>query len=93
MARIGEAVRRMEAAGYRLEADGGMLRVAPAERLNEEQRDWLRRNKVALVRHVKALALLDVREMVERFEAEIVAFEEHGVVVPDADTPPCVYQR
>ena len=86
MAPIGEAVRRMEAAGYRLEADGGTLRVAPAERLNEEQRRWLARNKPALVRHVKALALPDVRRLAERFDAEVVKFEEHGGGVPDANT-------
>ena len=84
---VNEAVKRMEAAGYRLEADGGTLRVSPAERLNEVQQDWLRRNKAALVRHVKALALPDIRRLVELFDAEVVTFEER---VPDADTThPC----
>ena len=90
---IGEAVKRMEAAGYRLAVDGEALRVSPASRLNEEQRDWIRRNKLALVRHVRALALPDVRRLVEQFDAEVVTFEEHGVVVPDADTTPPVYTR
>lgn len=93
MARIVEAIQRMESAGYRLEADGGTLRVAPAERLNEEQRRWLRQHKPALVRHVRALALPDVRRLVEQFDAEVVAFEEHGVVVPDADTTTPVFIR
>jgi hypothetical protein len=92
VAAIGEAVRRMEAAGYRLEADGGALRVSPAERLNEVQRDWLRRNKPALVRHVKALALPDVRRLVELFDAEVMAYEEHSGGVPaDNDTTPPVF--
>lgn len=86
---IGEAIRRMEAAGYRLTVDGGTLRVSPAERLNQAQREWLKRNKPALVRHVKALAIPDVRRLVELFDAEVVTFEEYGVV-PDADTTnPC----
>ena len=86
---VNEAVKRMEAAGYRLEADGGTLRVSPADKLNEAQRDWLKRNKTALVRHVKALAIPDVRRLVELFDAEVVTFEEYGVV-PDADTHnPC----
>lgn len=84
---VSEAVKRMEAAGYRLEADGGTLRVSPADKLNEAQRDWLKRNKTALVRYVKALAIPDVRRLVELFDAEVVTFEER---VPDADTThPC----
>lgn len=92
MAAIGEAVRRMEAAGYRLEADGGKLWVSPADKLNEVQRDWLRRNKPALVRHVRALAIPDVRALVELFDAEVVDFEEHGGGVPaDSNAPPPVF--
>lgn len=90
---IGEAVKRMETAGYRLTVNGGTLRVSPASRLNEVQRDWIRRNKLALVRHVRALALPDVRRLVEQFEAEVVTFEEHGGGVPDADTTPPVFTR
>ena len=85
---IGEAVKRMEAAGFRLEADGGTLRVAPADKLNEEQRGWLRRNKAALVRHVKALEIPDVRRLVELFDAEVMAFEKHGGGVAADTTPP-----
>ena len=87
MTAISEAIQRMEAAGFRLVVDGGALRVSPADKLNEKQRDWLRRNKPALVRHVKALALPDVRRLVELFDAEVMAFEEHGGGVPaDNDT-------
>ena len=85
---IGEAVKRMEAAGFRLEADGGTLRVAPADKLNEAQRQWLRRNKPALLRHVKAVAIPHVREMVELFDAEVMAFDEHGGGVAADTTPP-----
>lgn len=47
-----------------------------------------------LVAHLRALAIPHVREMVELFEAEVTAFEEHSGGVPDGDTPPtCVYQR
>lgn len=93
MARIVEAIQRMKAAGYRLEADGGTLRVSPAERLNEEQRNWIRQHKPALVRHVKALALPDVRRLVELFDAEVVKFEEHGGGGLDADTTTPVFIR
>jgi mRNA-degrading endonuclease toxin of MazEF toxin-antitoxin module len=76
VAAIGEAIRRMEASGFRIEVRDGALRVAPAERLNEAQRQWLVRNKPALVRHIKALALPHVREMVELFDAEVMDFDE-----------------
>lgn len=66
----------MEASGFRIEVRDGVLRVAPAERLNDAQRQWLVRNKPALMRHIKALALPHVREMVELFDAEVVAFDE-----------------
>ena len=90
---IGEAVKRIETAGYRLAVDGGTLRVSPASRLNEVQRDWIRQHKPALVRHVRALALPDVRRLVEQFDAVVVKFEEHGAGVPDADTTPPVSTR
>ena len=93
MSRIVEAIQRMEAAGYRLEVEGGTLRVSPASRLNEEQRRWISQHKPALVRHVKALALPDVLRLVEQFDAVVMKFEEHGVCVPDADTTPPVSTR
>lgn len=39
----------MESAGFRLEAHGGVLRVAPADKLTTAQRAWLAANKAALV--------------------------------------------
>lgn len=44
MVAIGEAVRRMEAAGYRVATDGGKLVVTGGKPLNEGQRDWLTRH-------------------------------------------------
>lgn len=75
MAVIGEAVRRMERAGFKLEADGGTLRVSPADKLNEVQRDWLRQHKPELLATVAALALPDVRRLVELFDATITCVE------------------
>ena len=82
---IGEAVRRMEAAGYRLEVRGGVLRVSPAERLNETQRDWLQRNKAALLVYLAAANDRHVAELVERFGAKVVS------VRPATAPPPPVY--
>ena len=87
MAAIGEAVRRMEAAGYRLEADGGTLRVSPADKLNEAQRQWLARNKEELLATLRALADPNIREMVALFDAEVVAVHlvNTGVVAKDGE--------
>jgi len=82
---IGEAVRRMEAAGYRLEVRGGVLRISPAERLNETQRDWLQRNKPALLAYLAATRDRHVADMVERFDAKVVS------VKPATAPPPPVY--
>ena len=84
MPAIGEAVRRMEAAGYQLEVRGGVLRVSPAERLNPAQRDWLQRNKAALLAYLAATRDKHVAEMMERFDATVVS-------VRPATAPPPVY--
>ena len=43
------AMNRMKQAGFTLELDGAALVVAPADRLNEEQRQFIRAHKPALV--------------------------------------------
>jgi hypothetical protein len=81
----------MERAGYRLVVDnGGTLRVSPAERLNEAQRDWLRRNKLELLATVRALADPNVQQLLALFDAEVVRVHTINTVVcdEDGDKPP-----
>lgn len=44
-----DVITRMERAGYRLEPDGGSLRVNPARKLTAAQRDWIRVHKAGLL--------------------------------------------
>ena len=54
MAGIAEAVKRMEAAGYRLDVDGGKLVVSGGKPLTPAQQDWLRQHKPALLDYLAA---------------------------------------
>jgi|APTNR8051073442_1049403.scaffolds.fasta_scaffold07638_2 hypothetical protein len=68
-----EAIQRMERAGYRLEAVGGLLRVKPSEKLTATQRDWLRSHKAELLEALAARSDPHVAEMVATFGATVVA--------------------
>lgn len=70
---IAEAIRRIEAAGFSVRVDGDALRVTPSSRLSAKQIEWLKRNKTAMVDHLKAIEVPHVREMVETFDAEVVS--------------------
>lgn len=93
-----EAVRRMEAAGFRLAVDGGKLVVTGGNPLTPAQLDWLRRHKPALLATLSALSDSNVRQIVELFDADVVAIyqtdDEHSGGVPaDTGTPPPVFTR
>lgn len=65
-------LRRMEAAGFEVTATGGTLRVAPANKLNDLQRDWIRQHKQELL---AVAALPDVRRLVDLFDATITSVQ------------------
>ena len=52
--RLFAALNKLAAAGFDVDADGDVLTVKPAGRLNPAQRDWLQRNKPELLAALSA---------------------------------------
>ena len=98
-----DAIQRMERAGYRLEAVGGMLRVNPAEKLTATQRDWLRSHKAELLEALAMRSEPHIAEMMATFGATLVANPDHDsntfIRVPPSrvnqseEPPHTVYER
>lgn len=68
------AIRRMEAAGFKMEADGGKLRVYPAEQLSPEQRTWVAANKAAILAALELVAAEPaIAELAALFDATVLS--------------------
>lgn len=67
-----DVITRMERAGYRLKADGGSLRVFPAEKLTAAQRDWLRSHKEELLTALLIRMAPHLADIVDTFSATCV---------------------
>lgn len=59
------ALQKMQAAGFRLEAIGGQLKVSPADRLNPQQREYLKRHREELLAALDTPPATITRAMLE----------------------------
>jgi hypothetical protein len=79
-----EALQKMQAAGFRLEAISGQLKVSPANRLNPRQREYLKRHREELLAALDTPPATITRAMLEARHPTQVAGLPLAEVLDDA---------